>query len=255
METENLKTKIVGKRILLLDEIGSTNDEARRLAAHGEREGTVVVALSQHKGRGRLGRRWVSPPGGIYLSVILKPYVSASRLQLITTFSSVAVVRTLKGLTKLDASVKWPNDVVISCKKVSGILSEAGKNFIIVGIGINLNTNISLFPKSLRKQVTSIKFELGSEVDRDKVLKILIEELDKLYRDFLGAKYGEIISEWIGFCQTMGNRVKIETSRGEISGIAESVGEKGELRVRCRDGKIKKVFSGDVIKVNIMESV
>lgn len=247
----SLKTKIVGRRIIFVDEIDSTNDEARRLAKLGEKEGTVVIAASQLKGKGRLGRRWISPPGGIYLSIILKPYISPSKLPIITLLSAIAVVRTIRGLTKLDALVKWPNDIVIMGKKVGGILCEAVKNVIIVGIGINLNTNLSLFPSSLKKQMTSMKFELGTTFDRDKVIKILLEEFDKLYRDFLHHKQDEIVSEWSSFCHTLGSRVKIETTKGMVNGLAEKLGGRGELRVRGYDGKIKKVFSGDVIKVNM----
>ncbi len=251
MGLNDLKTKIVGKRILFVEEVDSTNTEARRLAQLGEKEGTVVIAASQVKGHGRLGRRWISPPGGLYISVILKPYISPSRLPVITLLSAVAVVRTIRGLTKLDTAVKWPNDIVIMGKKVGGILCEASKNTIIVGIGINLNTSLFLFPSSLKKQVTSVKFELGASIDRDKVIKILLEEFDKLYRDFLNHKQEEIVSEWSSFCQTFGSRVKIETPRGIVSGLAEKIGARGELRVRGDDGKIKNVFSGDVIKVNL----
>lgn len=245
-----LKTKIIGKRILLVEEVGSTNDEAKKLAARGESEGTVVVASSQNRGRGRLDRRWISPPGGLYLSVILKPYISPSMRPLITLFTSVALLRTIKGLTKLPATLKWPNDAVIAGKKVGGILCEGVKNAVIVGIGINLNTNLGLFPKSLKKQVTSLKFECGAEVSRDKLLKILLEEFDKLYKVFLERRFGEIISEWSSSCSTLGSMVRVETAKGEIKGIAESLGNKGELRVRCSDGKIKKVISAEAVKLN-----
>ena len=234
-----------------MEEIDSTNDEARRLANLGEKEGTVVMAASQVKGKGRFDRRWISPPGGIYLSIILKPYISSSKLPILTLLSAVAVVRTIRGLTKLDASVKWPNDIEISGKKVGGILCEAVKNTIIIGIGVNLNVNLSLFPSSLKRQVTSVKFELGAVLNGDKVTKILLEEFDKLYRDFLHRKQDEIVSEWSSFCLTLGDKVSVETMEGTISGYAEKVGSRGELLVRGYDGKIKKVFSGDVIKVNL----
>ncbi len=250
MELNGLKTRVVGKRILFIEETDSTNEEARRLAKLGEKEGTVIIAASQTKGKGRAGRRWISPDGGLYISIILKPYVSASNLPLITLFSAVAAVRTIRGLTKLSASVKWPNDIIISGRKAGGILCEAAKNFMIVGIGINLNTNLSLFPSALKKQVTSLKFELGANVDRDKITKILLEEFDKLYNDFLHHRSENIISEWSGYCLMLGNPVSIETSKGVVVGIAEGVGSRGELRVREYDGKIIKVFSGDVIKVN-----
>jgi len=251
LDLNNIRTRIVGKRILLLEEIDSTNDEARRLAKLGEKEGTVVVAASQIKGKGRFDRRWISPTGGIYISIILKPYVNPSKFPILTLLSAISVVRTIRGLANLDASVKWPNDIEISGKKVGGILCEAVKNTVIIGIGINLNTGLSVFPASLRKHVTSVKFETGSTLHRDKVIMILLEEFDKLYRDFLHGRQDEIVSEWSSFCRTLGDKVKVETTEGVISGFAEKVGSRGELIVRSYDGKIKKVFSGDVIKVNL----
>ena len=235
-----------------MEEIDSTNEEARRLSSEGGSEGTVVIAGSQVKGRGRFRRRWVSPPGGIYLSIILKPYVNSSKLPLITYISSLAGIRTIRGLTKLGASLKWPNDIVISGKKAGGILCETVKRTIVAGIGINLNTNLSLFPKTLKKQVTSVRFELGAQIDQDKFIKILLEEFDKLYRSFLLRKYNEIITEWSGLCETLGREIKIETARGHVKGIAESIGSEGELNLRSSDGKIKKVHSGNVIKVEYL---
>ena len=250
MELNGLKTRIVGKRILFIEEIDSTNEEARRLAKLGEKEGTVVIAASQTKGKGRSGRRWISPNGGLYISIILKPYVSSSRLPMVTLFSAVAAVRTIRGLTKLNASVKWPNDIIISGRKVGGILCEAAKNLMIVGIGINLNMNLTLLPPALKKQATSLKFELGANVDRDRMIKILLEEFDKLYNDFLHHRSEDIISEWSGYCRMLGSPVRIETSKGAVEGTAVGLGSRGELRVKGYDGKIIKVFSGDVIKVD-----
>ena len=253
MRLNNLKTRLIGKRIIFLQEIDSTNSEARRLVAHGEKEGTVIIADSQVKGRGRHDRRWVSPPGGLYLSVILKPYVNPSKLSLITLLCSIAVVRTIRGLFKLPADVKWPNDIVIHGKKIGGVLCEAKNNNVIAGIGVNLNTNISLFPQALRKQVTSLRFELGANVNKDKFVSILLEEVEGLYRDFLHRRYEDIVLEWSSYCQTLGQKVKIETERGVEKGIAEAIGKRGELNLRGADGKIKKVFSEDVINVHSLE--
>ncbi len=234
---------------MLLDEAGSTNDEAKRLIAAHESEGTVVIAASQTSGRGRLGRKWVSPIGGIYLSIILNPYINHSRLPIITLMAAVACARTLKGMTKLDVSVKWPNDIVISDKKAGGILCETFRNSVIVGIGINLNTNLSLFPVSLKKQVTSVKFELGASLEREDVIRILLEEMDRVYAEFLDKRDREIIDEWTGLCRMLGSEVTIETGRGKHEGYAEAVGSKGELILRGFDGKIRRIFSADAVKV------
>jgi BirA family biotin operon repressor/biotin-[acetyl-CoA-carboxylase] ligase len=242
------KPGLIGQRRYLLTEVPSTNDEARRLVIAGEREGTVVIAASQTKGRGRQERKWISPKGGIYFSVILRPYLNSTKLHLITLMAAVACARTLKGLSKLDVSLKWPNDIMIDGKKVGGILCEAYKGAVIVGIGINLNTNLAIMPSALKKQVTSIKFESGSAFDKDKVINILLEELDVLYSRLLNKHEDEILS---GLCGMLGSEVEIETARSKIEGIAESIGDRGELRVRTFNGKIRKIFSADAVKVKI----
>jgi BirA family transcriptional regulator, biotin operon repressor / biotin---[acetyl-CoA-carboxylase] ligase len=245
------KVRLIGKRRYLLEEITSTNDEARRLILAGEREGTAIIAASQTKGRGRQDRKWISPTGGIYLSVILRPYMNINKLHLITLMAAVACARTLKGLTKLDVSVKWPNDIMVDGKKAGGILCETVKGAVIVGIGINLNTNLAVMPTSLKKQVTSIKFESGTAFNKDKVTDILLEELDVLYSRLLGHHEDEILAEWSGFCNMLGSEVIIETATSKIEGKAESVGGRGELLLRTFNGKIRKIFSADAVKVKI----
>jgi BirA family biotin operon repressor/biotin-[acetyl-CoA-carboxylase] ligase len=231
------KPGLIGQRRYLLTEVPSTNDEARRLVIAGEREGTVVIAASQTKGRGRQERKWISPKGGIYFSVILRPYLNSTKLHLITLMAAVACARTLKGLSKLDVSLKWPNDIMIDGKKVGGILCEAYKGAVIVGIGINLNTNLAIMPSALKNQV--------------KVINILLEELDVLYSRLLNKHEDEILAEWSGLCGMLGSEVEIETARSKIEGIAESIGDRGELRVRTFNGKIRKIFSADAVKVKI----
>jgi len=240
----------MGKKLVRLDEVGSTNDHAKRLVLEqGAGEGTAVVALSQTKGRGRLGRRWISPPGGIYLSLVLKPYKDLAKLPIITLLTALAAVRTIRGLTGLDAKVKWPNDIIIADRKAGGILCETCKGAVIAGIGINANVNIGVFPAALKEQITSLNFELGERIDAEKMIGIILEEFEKLYSDFLHHKYEEIISEWSALCDTLGANVKIETGHGDIKGIARSIGARGELIVKGPDGKIRKVYTADAVKV------
>lgn len=249
MDQKHYKIKLIGRNVVRIDEVDSTNEQAKHLALQGAREGTVVIAGSQTRGRGRLGRRWISPPGGIYLSVILKPYKSPAKLPLITLIASLAAVRTIRGITGLDAKVKWPNDLVLSGRKAGGILCETCRGSVIAGIGINVNVNIGLFPATLKKQITSIKFELGEKIDTDNMIHIILEEFDKLYSDFLHHRYEAIISEFSGLCGTLGDEVRIDTSHGEVRGIARSIGTRGELLVNGPDGKIKKVYTADAVKV------
>lgn len=250
-----LRTKVIGKKILHAKEVDSTNDEAKKLALVDPSEGTVVIADSQKKGRGRLGRKWISEKGkGICLSIVIRPYINPTKLPLITYFSSVAVVRSIRGLTGLEAKIKWPNDIMIAGKKAGGILTEVintpkfGKA-VIVGMGINVNNSISSFPQSIKRGVTSLKFELGSGVDIRKFVALLIGELDKLYQSFLHRRFSDITGEWMANSQTMGEWVTVKTETGEIEGMAESLGREGELNIRIAGGKIRKVYSGDVVSV------
>ena len=170
-----LKTKYIGKGIHYFDEVNSTNEKANELAANVE-EGTVIIAEKQKKGIGRFGREWISPEGGLYVSVILKPKISpinASKMALIAGMAVVKVVRKLG----LDAKLKWPNDILIHGEKVGGILTsistKEGKiDYVIVGIGINVNIDISTFPKKLQKSVTSLKEEFK------KPIKAFINKID-----------------------------------------------------------------------------
>ncbi|MFC1767389.1 biotin--[acetyl-CoA-carboxylase] ligase [Candidatus Margulisiibacteriota bacterium] len=250
-----LKTKMIGKKILFAEEVDSTNDEARKLALVDPSEGTVVIAGSQRKGKGRLGRSWSSPKGkGLYMSFIIRPYVNFSKLPLITYFACIAVVRSIIGLTKLEAKIKWPNDIMVSGRKVSGILTETveSRKFgkaVIVGIGINVNSRIASFPASIKGKATSLKFELGTAVDIKKMAKLLIEEFDGLYRSFLNKHFSDIIEEWEVNSRTMGEWVTVKVGKKSVEGLAESIGPSGELNIRTPSGKIKKVYSGDVVSV------
>lgn len=250
---KGLNTKIIGKRLLYLKETSSTNDEAKVLVRSGEKEGTVIIAETQTKGRGRLSRKWVSPAGGLYLSVILRPYVGAQRLQFISFLASLAIARSLKGFTKLDVNLKWPNDIVIGNKKVGGILCESVKGAVIIGIGVNLNTNLAVFPQNLKKQITSVKFELGEIINPEHYMKRLFEELEHLYNEFLHKKDHSIVNEWKSLCSTLGRSVDIQLEQGKVRGIAWSMGDRGQLLLLGLNGKITKVYQSDVIKVDVTE--
>jgi len=163
-------------KIQSFEEIDSTNEEAKRQAAAGAPEGTVILAKSQKKGKGKLGRVWHSDLGGIYLSIILKPRLNLPDLSELTLLSAEAVAQTIKILTNLEAKVKWPNDVLLNGKKVCGILTEVAKKTVIVGIGLNVNNS------HLPEEATSIKRELGWKVDIAKAVEILLSELERVYQ-------------------------------------------------------------------------
>ncbi|NLM12763.1 MAG: biotin--[acetyl-CoA-carboxylase] ligase [Epulopiscium sp.] len=246
-----LKTKWLGQKIHHYHQIDSTNKEAKKLAANGEREGTVVIAEEQLAGRGRLGRTWVSPPQtGIWMSVILRPPISPADASKITLIAGLAVCEGIKAVTGLPAQIKWPNDIVLHNKKICGILTEMSAelekvNYIILGIGINVN--MSSFPEDIKNMATSLKIEGGKDYDRKEIVKAILTNLEKYYEAYLNKQDLEnLIEKYKSYCLTLGKEVKIIHRNEEFIGKAIDLTEEGELMVEKHDGQVITVFFGEV---------
>jgi len=246
-----LQTQIIGRTIHYLRQVTSTNDIAKELAARGAKEGTVVVAETQTHGKGRLGREWFSPEGGIWLSIILRSKMSPKSASKLTLATSVAVARTIDRLYHLKAEIKWPNDVLVSGRKCCGILTETVSrgettDFAVVGIGVNANINLSSLPEPLRNSTMSLKAELKTEIEREHFLSTLLNDVEKYYKAFTRGRFNAILKEWRSLCSHMGSHVKISSFDETFEGLAVDVDENGALLVRLQDGTICKVVSGDV---------
>jgi BirA family biotin operon repressor/biotin-[acetyl-CoA-carboxylase] ligase len=246
---DNLKTRFIGRGLKYLDTTTSTQDIARELAERGAPEGTAVIAGEQQSGRGRMGRSWLSPAGGLATSIILRP--SLAPVHLLPAVSSIAVLRTLANLG-IKAGIKWPNDVLIEGKKVCGILIENGLEagelrYSILGIGINVNFNTSIYPE-IADIATSISVKLGHEVAVGEVALHLYTELEQIYSG-IGAPAG-IIEEWSRHMVTIGRRVTADFYGNRIDGIAEGVNRRGNLVVKLADGSTKEIVAGDVTIAN-----
>ena len=245
-----LKTKWLGQKIHHYHQIDSTNKEAKKLAANGEREGTVVIAEEQLAGRGRSGRTWFAPQTGIWMSVILRPPISPADASKITLIAGLAVCEGIKAVTGLPAQIKWPNDIVLHNKKVCGILTEMSAemekvNYIILGIGINVN--ISSFPEDIKNMATSLKIEGGKDYDRKEIVKAILTNLEKYYEAYLNKQDLEnLIEKYKSYCLTLGKEVKIIHRNEEFIGKAIDLTEEGELMVEKHDGQVITVFSGEV---------
>lgn len=244
---------LVGSKITCLPETGSTNADAFRMAQEGAVEGSVVLAETQNSGKGRLGRVWASPKGvNVYASVILRPKVKPYEAAQLTFLSAVAVARAVESLTTLKPEIKWPNDVLLSGKKIAGLLNEMnsetdGVNFVILGIGVNLNMAIDQFPEDLRHPATSLMIELGRPVSRNDFVAALLRELDCLYYDFKQHGFAPVREEWQHRCNAKGRQVQVSDSgtvtlTGEFAGIDTD----GAMLVRRDDGELERVISGDV---------
>jgi len=243
-----LETSFIGKDIKYFKETESTNILARGMANSVE-EGTVVIAESQTGGRGRLGRKWISPEGGIWLSIILKPKMQPQYASRITLLAGVCVAKTIRGFG-LPVKIKWPNDVLINGKKVCGILTEIGAevdmiDYLIVGIGIDANVDTESFPEEIRDSSTSLKKETGKEINRVDFVKKLLEEFESLYLKFQKEGFPKILEEWRNMSATIGEWVKISTQTRTIYGEAIGVDNEGALILETSDGQLEKIVAGN----------
>ncbi|MEW6684601.1 MAG: biotin--[acetyl-CoA-carboxylase] ligase [Candidatus Edwardsbacteria bacterium] len=236
---------MIGKKIYRFTEIDSTQDFAKEIADEAE-EGTIIIAEVQKKGRGRLNRVWFSPPGGVYLSVILKPPLSQNFFPPISLLASIAVAKAIKKLG-LNPSLKWPNDVLLNGKKVAGILTETNSKWkaVILGIGINANLDIETFPEELR-ETTSIKKELQKEIVIDNFIKDLEYELNQVYFLFIESRLAYILKEWKSFSQMFNRRIEVRTPTEVIEGKAVDLDEDGALLIEMSDGSLRKIIAGNV---------
>ena len=241
-------SRTIGKNIHYFDYLVSTMDLAMQLGMQGEPGGTLVLAESQTKGRGRLGRSWSSPKyKGIYLSLILRPKILPTACPILTLMSAVSICEAVKEVTGLDVQIKWPNDIFIHNKKLAGILTEMNAevdkvNFVVIGIGLNVNND----RKSLIAQATSLKEEQGSEVNRVVLLQEILRRIESNYLLLEDRGSSEIINKWRNFTFTLGTRVKVDYQNKHIEGCAVDIDQDGSLLIRKDSGVIQKISSGDV---------
>jgi BirA family biotin operon repressor/biotin-[acetyl-CoA-carboxylase] ligase len=247
------QTKIIGRDIQVFEETSSTNDVAEKLARDGVREGVVVFAESQTKGRGRLGRKWMSPTHkGLWLSVLLRPDVRPQEATQLTVISATALRRAIKTVTGVAVEIKWPNDLLIGGKKVVGILTEMSAEVdrvrhIILGIGVDVNQDAEEFPPELRSIATSLKLAAGEEICRAELATEILRELDADYARICAGKFSAVADEWEAACVTIGKNVTVHTGELKFRGRAEALDDDGALLVRTEHGLLERVIGGDVM--------
>ena len=244
--------RVIGRDIRVFESTTSTNDVIEKLAHDGVKEGVVVLAESQTRGRGRLGRQWMSPAGkGLWFSVLLRPDLPPQATTQLTVASATALRRALAAETGLRPEIKWPNDILLSGKKVCGILTELSAEvdrvkYVILGIGVDVNLNTADFPAELRDSATSLKAELGKALSRAELAVEILRQLDADYAKIIAGEFAAIADEWEEHCTTIGRQVTIRAGDREVRGRAESLGEDGALLVRTEHGHLERVVGGDV---------
>jgi BirA family biotin operon repressor/biotin-[acetyl-CoA-carboxylase] ligase len=244
-----LGTKKFGCEVQHFDSVGSTMDEAFRLGMEGAAEGTVVVAETQTKGRGRMGRAWASSKGkGIYFSIVLRPTCSAADAARLTLVAAVAVSEATEKVTGLQPRIKWPNDLLLNDKKVCGILTELRAEvdraqFVIVGFGLNVNnTAAQLLPEAI-----SLREVKGDAVSRVALLQEILRSFEARYLAIAREGYGPAFKEWRLRSATLGRRVRFVERQKTLEGIAVDLAEDGGLVVEFPTGELVKRMAGDIL--------
>lgn len=247
--TYGLDTKFIGKKIYYRESVSSTMDMAWQLGLDGVSEGTLILAETQVKGRGRLGRGWTSPKSqGIYLSLILKPKILPNQSPVFNLLSAVSVCEAVKIITGIDAQIKWPNDILVQHRKLGGILTELNAemdavHFMVIGIGLNVNND----KKSLISLATSLEEEKKESVNRVELLREILRKIEINYLLLQDKGSSLIIEKWREHNITLGRRVRIVLHNRDIEGEAADIDIDGSLLLRKDSGVIERVVSGDVV--------
>ena len=253
--TKDLKTKTVGKRVYYFEEIDSTQNFAEQIALDEKENGTIVVAEKQTAGKGRLDRKWTSPKGGIWFSLIIHPKFDVSTSTLVPIAGAVALAKAIKNTLNIDVSVKWPNDITLNGKKVAGMLVDASFqanniDYLILGIGINFDIDAKKIEKRLSKSANFYGVNSLRKKDDSTPPKILLREfLVQFEKTLIQLNKGEkakIVKEWTKKADKIGKKISINTSDGKISGVAQGIDNDGALKLKTSKG-IKKIFVGDVV--------
>jgi len=249
---EVIKSTIFGKTLYIFDAVDSTNKVAWHLALEGKPEGTVVIADYQYRGRGRESRIWFSPPGvNLYMSVILRPKINAELISPLPLLSGVAVAECMSNFFPEKVSLKWPNDVLLSGKKVAGILMETKVrgnqvDFVILGIGININLDVTTLPEELRERATSMRAEKGEVFSRVGVISDLLYHLEGNYLLFLNLGFSVIKARWLYF-SPLYQPITVRSGEETISGIVTELDDRGALFITDDEGKIHRILAGNTL--------
>lgn len=247
-----LQTDFIGRNIHYIESVDSTQKIAHQLANENVPEGTVVIAEEQVSGKGRMDRKWHSPKyTGIWMSLILRPNIPLPKAPQLTLLTAVSVAQALEELTGLHPEIKWPNDILLLGKKITGILTELQAeadriNSVIIGIGINVNQQLEDFPSELHSIATSLSIEKGEKVSRAALIRAIFKQFEKLYLLYLDEGFSPIKLLWESYAVSIGKNLRARTLTTVIEGKALGITDDGVLQIQDVNGKIHQVYSADI---------
>lgn len=253
--TSGLKTKWIGHQVYYFDSTDSTQNQALKLANESESDGTVVIARKQTGGKGRDGRKWISPPGGIWISVIIKPKLDISKITLFPIASSLALAFAIEKIFKINLELKWPNDITLKGKKLAGMIVDASIESnkienLVLGTGINFDVDSKNIEKLLKETINFYGVASLSK-NRKKIKPVrlvqsFLLELEKIYDLLDEGKIKKIISEWTKRSSTIGKKIEVNTINGKKIGTAIKIDEDGGLWISTGD-KNERIIAGDIV--------
>ena len=249
---DGLSNRFLGRKIYYFDTVSTTNDKAKELARQGDGEGTLIVAEEQTGGKGRLGRKWFAPKyKGIWFSLILCPPVLPPEANQVTMLAAVAVASAIKKETGIEAGIKWPNDLLVGSKKICGILTELSAemeriNYLVAGIGINVNQDETDFPEELRESAASLKNEFKRKIDRVRLIQTTLAEFEGWYGTWLEQGFAPVLARWKEMSVSLNCPVRISAPNNSWDGWAEDIDSDGALLLRLPGGELRRVISGEV---------
>ena len=246
-----LKTRRIGQTVRSFASLDSTNQYAKKAGEENEPEGLLVIADEQTAGKGRSGRRWTTPPGTtVAMTLLLRPKIAPEHISMVTLVMGMAIAKACRDLYGVDARIKWPNDIVVSGRKLSGTLTEmsaemAAVNYIVIGVGIN--ANLREFPEEIAQTATSLALELGRDVNRAELIAAVLDRFEQDYERFLETEDMSLLKDaYNEMLVNAGRSVKVLEPGKEYTGTALGINELGQLKVRREDETIEKVYAGEV---------
>jgi len=247
----NINNRLIGREIRFYTRVGSTNEIIKRMLIDEKlKEGTVVVAGRQEKGRGRLGRRWESPRGGLWFSLLLSPNLPLTRVALLSLVFAVAIARGLENFISHKIKIKWPNDIYVEDKKIAGILLELsgefdGADYVIAGIGVNVNIKSSDFTRDLKDTATSLLEQCSESFDNSEVLIRMLQSIEDYYFKFIDYGFTDILEEFKGYCMHLGKEIQVNQCGRIVSGINTDIDIMGNLVINTGQ-EVIKISTGDI---------